>query len=119
MQTLFDSSGLEEESLCPQQLRSRRWRMRRRREKRSKGGERRFKSGSGYVGDSRGVGRIDSKKSTHSGSHSARQKRGTLVNRAGEDDLFWERYLRKCGPTREMACTNFKARCFCFAKIPY
>lgn len=56
MQTLFDSSGLEEESLCPQRLR------RRRKEKRSRGGkeggDRRFVSGLGYQGDLWGVGRI-------------------------------------------------------------
>lgn len=71
MQTLFDSSGLEEESLCPQQLRKRR-----RREKEQGRRERRGEEVCKWVGVSGRfmggwVDRIGCKKSTHSGSGSA------------------------------------------------
>ncbi len=59
MQTLFDSSRLEDESLCPQQLRRRRRIEREKEQGREEGGDRRFVSGSGYQGDSWGVGRIE------------------------------------------------------------
>lgn len=69
MQTLFDSSGLEEESLCPQRPKRRRRRRRREKEQGRKG--KRGEEVCKWVGVSgRFMGgwenRIGSKKSTHS-----------------------------------------------------
>lgn len=78
MQTLFDSSGLEKESLSPQRLRRRR---RRRKEKISKGGD---EGGEGGLKVGRGIreiqwggweDRIGRKKSTYCGLHTAGIKR--------------------------------------------
>lgn len=79
MQTLFNSIGLEEKSLCPQQL-SRRKRRRMRRERRSKGGgggkEEAVWKWVGVLGRSKGgwEDRKGSKKRTYSWSHKGRKK---------------------------------------------
>lgn len=110
MQTLFDSSGLEKESLSLQRLRRRRSR---RKERISKGGEEGgvgFESGSGYQGDSgeggwlRGDGRVwreeqATKRAPTVDYTQQGRKEGTCKSAKGGNGLFW----KGCTPNTDLS----------------